>query len=1040
MKKNVFITLMMSFAVSLIAQNNEWRNPQVNEVNRLPMRAHYFPYENLTAAQKNNPMEASNFKTLNGSWKFNWVKDADKRPTTFFSTGFDDSGWADLQVPGLWEMNGYGDPVYVNIGYAWKGQAPVEPPYAPVQNNAVGSYRRVIDIPASWDGKQIIAHFGSVTSNMYLWVNGKYVGYSEDSKLEAEFDITPFLKKGKNLIAFQTFRWCDGTYLEDQDFFRLSGVARDCYLIARNRQQIEDIRITPDLVNNYTDGVLKIQTTLSKAATGLSVDIELTDNGKTIAGSTQKGSGTLELKVANPEKWSAESPYLYSLFAQLKDKSGKTIEVIRQQVGFRKVEIKNSQLLVNGKPVLIKGANRHEMDPDNGYYVSRERMLQDIRIMKELNINAVRTCHYPDDNYWYYLCDKYGIYMVAEANLESHGMGYGDKTLAKNPSYALAHMERNQRNVQRNFNHPAVIIWSMGNEAGMGPNFDAVYKWIKKEDPSRPVQYERDGKGQSTDIYCPMYLDYDGCEKYATSQPDRPLIQCEYAHAMGNSEGGFKEYWDLIRKYPLYQGGFIWDFVDQSLHKKNSKGINIYAYAGDYNKYDNSDDQNFCDNGLISPDRVPNPHAYEVKYFYQNIWVKPVDLQNGKVSVLNENFFVSLQNYSLEWQVLKNGSIVSSGMIPDLNVAPQATVEMKLPYTLPAATSADELLLNVSFRLKAANTLLPAGYEVATNQLVIKSADQWMQSFTNKQTDANTKADLPAIDESNNKLLKIRGENFAVDINRATGYIVRYAAGKEEMLAENTAIEPNFWRAPTDNDMGASLQRKYKVWRNPEIKLTKLTSSVENELIHIRSDYDMKDVSAKLTIDYWINNAGEVKITQKMKVDAATKVPDLFRFGMKMEMPGEYNSLNFYGRGPVENYIDRNESQFIGIYKQKVADQYYPYIRPQESGTKTDIRWWKQTNIAGKGLCIVAEKPFSASALNYSIGSLDDGDKKDQRHSPEVPVSENVHLSIDKVQMGLGCITSWGNLPRPEYQIKYQDYEFTFKLSPLMSVSETALQ
>lgn len=1031
MKKTAIIFLCALSALTLKAQKEEWKNPQVNEVNRMPMRAHYFPYENLAAAKVNNPMQADNFMTLNGTWKFNWVKDADKRPLTFFTPGFDDAGWDNIQVPGLWEMNGYGDPVYVNIGYAWKGQAPATPPLVPLSGNHVGSYRRTIDLPENWNGKQVIAHFGSVTSNMYLWVNGRYVGYSEDSKLEAEFDITPYLKKGKNLIAFQTFRWCDGTYLEDQDFFRLSGVGRDCYLIARNRQQIEDIRITPDLVNNYTDGVLIVQTQLSKNTAGCQLELELFDGDQQVAKATQKTGGTAVIEVRNPQKWSAESPYLYRLYAQLKDKSGKTIEVITQQVGFRKVEISGGLLLVNGKPVLIKGVNRHEMDPDRGYYLSRERMLQDIRIMKELNINAVRTCHYPDDNYWYYLCDKYGLYVVAEANLESHGMGYGDKTLAKEPSYALAHMERNKRNVQRNFNHPSVIIWSMGNEAGMGPNFDAVYNWIKKEDPSRPVQYERAGNGNATDIYCPMYLWYEACEKYATSKPDKPLIQCEYAHAMGNSEGGFKEYWELIRKYPSYQGGFIWDFVDQSLHKKNAKGQTIYAYAGDYNNYDSSDDQNFCDNGLISPDRVPNPHAYEVRYFYQNLWVKGVDPAAGKISVLNENFFVSTQNYLLHWEVTRNGELISSGVAPLPDIAPQATAEIKLPYTLPACSATDELLLNVSFRLKSTEGLLAAGTEIAYGQLTVKAAGQTMPAFANTRADANTQASSPVADDSNKRLLKVRGENFAIDIDKETGYIVRYTVGKDEMLASNTAIQPNFWRAPTDNDMGATLQLKYKVWRNPDIKLTKLTPTVENGMVHIAASYEIKEVSAGLQLDYWINNAGEVQITQKMKADTTAKVPNLFRFGMKLEMPGEFNSLAFYGRGPVENYIDRNESQPIGIYHQKVADQYYPYIRPQESGTKTDIRWWKQTNQAGKGLRIVANQPFSASALNYSIAALDDGDKKDQRHSPEVPVSENVNLCIDKVQMGMGCITSWGSLPRPEYQVKYQDYDFTVRFSPL---------
>ena len=586
MKKKIFISCFAIFQLFIFAQKDEWKNPEQNEVNRMSMHTHYFPYENIEMAQKNIPTSSANYQTLNGKWKFYWVKDADKRPLNFYKPDYEDAGWNLLNVPGIWEKNGYGDPIYVNFGYPWKSQVSVIPPIPPIVNNAVGSYRKVIDIPHNWSGKQVIAHFGSVTSNMYLWVNGKFVGYSEDSKLEAEFDITNYLVKGKNLIAFQVFRWCDGTFLEDQDFFRMTGVARDCYLVSRNAQKIDDLRFTPDLVNNYKDGVLEINTTLSKAASGLTVSYELKDGDNTIATALQNSTGKTVFNVANPQKWSAESPYLYRLFASLKDKSGKTIEVLTQNVGFRKVEIKNAQLLVNGQPILIKGANRHEMDPATGYYVSPERMEQDVRIMKELNINAVRTCHYPDDNYWYYLCDKYGLYMVAEANVESHGMGYGDKTLAKDPTFALAHLQRNQRNVQRNFNHPSIITWSLGNEAGMGPNFDTCYDWIKKEDPSRPVQYQQAGKGKSTDIYCPMYLGYEDSEKYAKNNPTKPLIQCEYAHAMGSSMGGFKEYWDITRANPSYQGGFIWDFVDQSQHL-NKAGIEVYGYAGDYNKYGN---------------------------------------------------------------------------------------------------------------------------------------------------------------------------------------------------------------------------------------------------------------------------------------------------------------------------------------------------------------------------------------------------------------------------------------------------------------------
>jgi beta-galactosidase len=1031
MKKTLLIACLAVVQLITFAQTDEWHNSTKNEVNRAPMHTHYFAYETKELAQKGIRNESDNFLSMNGKWKFYWVKDADKRPLNFYKPDYEDAGWVSMNVPAVWELNGFGDPVYVNIGYPWKSQVWVSPPNVPIVNNNVGSYRRIFDIPQNWTGKQVIAHFGAVSSNMYLWVNGKYVGYSEDSKLEAEFDITKYLVKGKNLIAFQVFRWSDGTYLEDQDFMRFTGVARDCYFYTRNAQQIEDVRFTPDLVNDYKDGKLEINTTLSKAASSLSVVYELVKDDKVIATAEQKGSGNTTISVANPQKWTSETPNLYSLFVTLKDKSGKVIEVIPQKVGFRKVEIKNSQLLVNGKAILIKGVNRHEMDPNTGYVVSRERMIQDIKIMKELNINAVRTCHYPDDNTWYDLCDEYGLYLVAEANVESHGMGYGDKTLAKNADFAVAHMQRNQRNVQRNWNHPAVIIWSLGNEAGMGPNFDACYDWIKKNDPSRPIQYEQAAHGKSTDIFCPMYYGYEDCEKYAKNNPDKPLIQCEYAHAMGNSQGGFKEYWDIIRRNPKYQGGFIWDFVDQSVHHKNAQGIDIPGYAGDFNKYDSNEDQNFCNNGLISFDRRYNPHAYEVGYYYQSIWVTPVDLSKGTVSVYNENYFRNLDSYVMEWKLLANGQVVETGIVNDLKVSASQKADVKINYSTEGISKDKELVLNIAFKLKKAEQLLPAGFVVASNQLVINAYSKKAVEVKNLQADNNSVVIVPEILNTNSKSTVVKGVDFQIDFNKKTGYIEKYTVGNEELLAENAALTPNFWRAPTDNDMGASFQMKYKVWRNPTLTLKNLNAKSANDMVEVKAEYEIKEVSAKLYLTYLINNEGAVKVTQKLVADKEAKVPNLFRFGMQMAMPKTFENIEFYGRGPIENYIDRNNSQFLGVYNQTVTDQFYPYVRPQETGTKTDIRWWKQQNIAGKGLEFVADAPFSASALHYTIASLDDGDFKDQRHSPEVPQANLTNVCIDKVQMGLGCVNSWGASPRGEYQVKYQDYEFTFLMKPI---------
>ena len=1023
MKKHILTSLLASVTLTLGAQTfQEWQDPKINAVNRAPMHANYFAYESADAAKQGVKENSSNFMSLNGTWKFNWVKDADKRPTDFWKNDFNDKGWDNMPVPGLWELNGHGDPIYVNIGYAWRNQFQSNPPVIPTENNHVGSYRKEIIVPASWKGKDIIAHFGSVTSNMYLWVNGKYVGYSEDSKLEAEFNLTPYLKAGqKNLIAFQVFRWCDGTYLEDQDFFRYSGVGRDCYLYARDKKRIEDIRVTPDLDQEYKNGSLNIALNLKGNG---KVNLTLKDAfGKEVA-STQATKGNATIEVENPHKWTSETPYLYTLYASLEGSN----EVIPVKVGFRKVEIKDAQLLVNGKPILIKGANRHELDPDGGYVISPERMIQDIQIMKQFNLNAVRTSHYPNNNLWYELCDQYGLYVVAEANIESHGMGYGEKTLAKRNDYALAHMERNQRNVQRGFNHPSIIIWSLGNEAGYGPNFEAAYDWIKAEDPSRFVQYEQAGKNGKTDIYCPMYLGYKGSEEYSQNEEyQKPLIQCEYAHAMGNSEGGFKEYWDLIRKYPKYQGGFIWDFVDQSIRWTGKNGQMIYAYGGDFNRFDASD-QNFCDNGLISPDRVPNPHMYEVGYFYQNIWTSPVDIKNGEISIFNEYFFRDLSAYYLEWELLKGGKVMRSGRVEDLNVAPQQSIQIKLP--IGKTCQCTEWLLNVSYKLKNTEGLLDAGHTVSKQQLVVNPYKNPSMELKNRSM-SNLDILEPTLVENDMRYLIVNGERFRIEFDKMNGYLSKYQVNGLDLMKEGSYLKPNFWRAPIDNDFGARLNWRYAIWKNPTIKLVSLQQRTEGQQAIIEAEYEMKEASAKLNLTYIINNEGAIKVTQKMTSDKNAKVPNLFRFGMQMQMPKSFDKVEYYGRGPVENYIDRKANADLGIYRQSVAEQFYPYIRPQETGTKSDIRWWKTLNMTGRGIQVIASKPFSASALHYTIESLDEGLYKKQGHSQEVEEADLTNFCFDLIQAGLGCEDSWGRIARPEYQVPYGDYEFTFILKPM---------
>ena len=1028
-------------AEKLVPTFTEWHDLQVNEVNRLKLHTNYFAYENETLALAGQMDKSANFISLHGAWKFNWVKDADKRPTDFYKTDLDDSAWKTMNIPANWEMNGFGVPEYVNTGFAWRGHFDQKPPAVPVKDNNVGSYRRIINIPDSWDGKQVIAHFGSVTSNIYLYVNGQYVGYAEDAKVAAEFDITPYLKKGDNLIAFQTFRWCDGSWCEDQDFWRLSGVARDSYLYARDAAvHLTNIKITPDLQNNYEDGVVQIYAEV-KGQPVIEYKL-LNHNGieiiKSDANFKKRVNGTAQFTIKNVKKWSAEDPYLYTLVATVKDQKGNIVEVVPQKVGFRKVEIVNSQLLVNGQPVLIKGADRHEMDPDGGYVVSRERMIQDIKIMKRLNINAVRTCHYPDDPVWYDLCDEYGLYVTAEANQESHGFGYGNDAEAKKPEFAKQILERNQHNVEMYYNHPSVIVWSLGNETVNGDNFIAAYKWIKEQDKSRPVQFEQAGRtGENTDIFCPMYYSHDGCDKYSKDDKfTRPLIQCEYNHTMGNSSGGLKEYWDMVRKYPKFQGGYIWDFVDQALHRNPVKPMSVkdnltyaqynkikYTYGGDYNDYDPSDN-NFNCNGVIGPDRQLNPHAYEVAYEYQNIWAEAVDLQAGKISVYNEHFFRNLANYQLVWTLLQDGKAVQNGTVDKLDVAPQQKTVVTLPYQIPAE---GEVLLNIEFRLKKAEPLMEAGQMVAYRQLEVRTA--------NAAAAVVAEGKLKVENKKKETEIKVLNDFIDIEFDKATGLLKEYEVNGVDLLGEGGTLKPNFWRAVTDNDMGAQLQKKFRVWRAPALNLQTITASKvkvgKNVNAVVKAVYDMPDVKAALTITYTIAPDGTMGVEQTMDATEGEKVSDMFRFGMLMQLPFQMDNSTFYGRGPIENYIDRKGSQNVGIYTQTAEEQFFPYIRPQETGTKSDIRWWQQTDKAGKGFRITSGNLFSASALHYSIDDLDDGEEKEQRHSYEVPQSKYTELCIDKEQFGVGGENSWGAWPLPQHRLGYADKTFSFVISPV---------
>ena len=1057
----LFLSVLASFSMAAAAQaygdgrtidvDSVWGNPRVNEVNRAPMH--------VTMDIGNLPVVS-----LHGTWKFNWVENAWDRPEDYYRTDYDDKGWGTIPVPGMWELNGYGEPVYVNNCYVWRNFFESRPPYIPGQQNHVGTYRRWIEVPADWDGKDIFAHFGSVTSNITLYVNGQYVGYSEDSKLEAVFDITSFIKPGeKNLLAFQVFRWCDGTYMEDQDFWRLSGVARESYLYAREPQRILTVEATPDLDASYRNGTLSMkgQVTAGVRNVGLSL---ISPEGKTVWSATASVSEDGGFKAAaslrSPAKWSAETPALYRLEAVAHGDGG-SAEKVAVNVGFRKVEIRDGQLLVNGQPVLFKGTNRHEVSARGGYVVTEEEMIRDIQIMKSLNINAVRTCHYPNDPRWYDLCDRYGLYVIDEANVESHGMGYGDRTLAKNPDYAQAHLERNQRMVQRDFNHPSVIIWSMGNEAGFGDNFIACYEWIKAYDPSRPVHYEQAinrtdfEKTKYTDIYCPMYYSYASCEKYLATDPSKPLIQCEYAHSMGNSMGGFGEYMDLVRKYPKYQGGFIWDFVDQSIIRYESDGRSTATYGGSYNKYDASDD-NFNNNGFIASDRTLHPTAYEVGHEYRSILTTSEDPASGRINVYNEYFFSDLSNFRLSWDLEADGRKVASGVVENLRVAPQSTAVLTLPVAdaVAACDDAAELQLNVRYSLKNADGLLEAGTILAHDQIAVREYDT--EAAYEARLEQNFTADaVPALYEDA-YLYYIEGDGWRAEFSKSGGWLERLvttgARGSSERTyrggnfvpdyspaSRSTApfgygmdllrepLRPNFYRAVTDNDDGAGLHYRSGVWRDPGLKLRSLEASRTDRGVSIEAEYDMTGVGAVLKMSYLLNSDGEIAVTEHMIPGEGQEVSPMLRFGMSMVMPGRFDRVDYYGYGPFENYTDRQRAAVIGRYHADVADLYqYDYVRPQESGARSGLRYWRVVDRTGRGLEIIASNPFTATALNYAIEDLDLASPSYVRHPSELVPREDTYVNFDLRQMGLGCITSWGALPLEQYMLPYGEYTFEF--------------
>ncbi len=1044
----------------------DWENPAVNEINREAPRAYFIPYANAEQAMQYDIWKSPYIQSLNGTWQFNLAHTPELRPYYFFMDDYDTSDWKTITVPGNWELQGYDVPIYVNVQYPFKPT----PPYPPKNYNPVGSYKRTFSIPENWKGQDIYLHFGAVSSAMYVWVNEQQVGYSEDSKTPAEFNITRYLKKGENTLAVEVYRWCDGSYLEDQDFWRMSGMTRDVFLMARNPQHIRDFRVSSPLVNGYKDGDFKLAlevVNLAQTNSNLSVEAVLIDGETKVAEMKQAVQAAKEpvtvnlaVTVANAKPWSSENPNLYHLLITLKDESGKSIEVLHQEVGFRTVEIKNAQLLVNGVAIYVKGTDMHEHNEITGHYQDEATMQKDIELMKANNINAVRCSHYPEPERWYELCNENGIFLVDEANIESHGMGYGEKSLAKDLTWKDAHLFRTKNMFERDKNQPSVIIWSLGNEAGNGVNFEATYAYLKSVDQSRPVQFEQAHGGDNTDIMCPMYARIKNMEDYAKGKPTKPYIQCEYAHSMGNSTGNLQDYWDVIEKYPVLQGGFIWDWVEQGILTKDAQGNKFWAYGGDLGGDTLPTDGNFCCNGLINADRTPKPALYEVRKVYQNIGFKAINLNSGEIEVVNKHSFTNLSEFVFSYEVVADGQVLKSGKIDNLDLAPGVNKKVKIDVAVDTKPQT-EYFLNVYAKLKNQKGVLPAETQMAYEQFKLP--------FFKKGPLTSIK-DLPALQtkEEGNTIV-VEGTGFKVSFNKDDATMKSYVLDGKEMLLAGPV--PNFWRAPIDNDFGNQLDKRSRVWRKAgEQKTVKLASvreiSKEDPLntsdnqksiqinassikiigngavINFNFDLnnDKKQVIANYNSIYTVLGSGEVIVHNSFKM-MRDSLPEIVRFGVNLVMPREFDQISWLGRGPHESYADRYTSALVGLYSGAVADQYFPYVRPQENGNKVDVRWVSIVNKDGVGFEFVGMPLLSVSAHHEIMedfespdrtdGRVKEGQKMIRRHINDVKPRDLTSVNIDYKQQGVGGDDSWGAWTHDEYRLREKAYNYSFRICPL---------
>lgn len=1028
---------ILGFGTS-IAQTNDWENPEIFAINKEATRVTSLPYPSEDLALKNNPASSSYYMLLSGKWQFQWSPKPDDRPVNFYKQNFDASAWKTIPVPSNWELEGYGIPIYTNIRYPF----PQNPPFIGHDDNPVGSYRRMFTIDKSWIGRRVFLHFNAGTSGMYVWVNGQKVGYSQVTKSPVEFDITPFVKAGENLMAVEVYRWTDGSYIEDQDFWRLSGIDRDVYLYSTDQTRIFDFFVKTKLDEDYTNAQLiadvtlknynnanennELELTLYKTSGekifSKSAKVALTANGNTTL--------TIENEVKSPDLWSAETPVLYHVVLTLKNAKGKIIESTSTRIGFRSVELKNGQLMVNGKRIMVHGVNLHEHNDKTGHYVPVETIKKDIMVMKQFNVNAIRTSHYPHSTNLYELCDEYGMYVVDEANIETHAMGaeyqaWFDKL--KHPAYLpqweAAHLDRITRLVERDKNHPSVIIWSLGNECGNGPVFYKAYDWIKHRDSTRLVQFEQAGENTNTDIVCPMYPSIEHMKKYADREKvDRPFIMCEYSHAMGNSNGNFKEYWDIINNSPNMQGGFIWDWVDQGLLTSDEQGNSFWGYGGDLGSGHLHNDENFCLNGLVNPDRTPHPGLFEVKKMYQNIEFTSANPESGTINIKNNFNYTPLSDFNFQWELLLNGNIIGKGKVnPGEKPGETSTVKLDLPKL--AIETGKEYLLNIYAFTKNATELIPAAHEVAREQFDLNLKAWFVKS---EESTGNNTLNV----KEDQLFIAISGENFELRFDKQKGEITTYRL-KGQNILEN-GPQPNFWRAPVDNDFGNKMPPKLAVWRNAgnHKSLSNLKIEKANDLVRINASFTLDDVESELNAVYTINPNG--KITVDLSYTAGKNdLPEMPRFGMALVLPNEFDQYTYYGRGPWENYSDRNNASFLGIYNSSVADQYVAYLRPQENGNKTDLRWLTLTNKNGLGIKIEGSQPLSITVLHNPVADFDPGERKQQRHTIDIHPREQVYLYVDLAQRGLGGDDSWGRRPHDQYRLTANEYRYSYCVVPV---------